>query len=217
MKKIELTTLEQQTRKFEKTHRITVCTSLPIRREEGGVQDYISVISNPGNMQGKAQLNVSFASPLESCRLYTPSPSVSMASTLDIQSETDICEGEQEILSRTASCTDIKSENKPFDTCDTHDQPSIASQDNYSNPAAHIDFSTTELNDSTLSSAKNWKRDTCEVESSSDQDNVISDPMNRISTIPATTMSGEKVKPKHSRKQSFRRRSRTELRGNDQF
>ena len=195
VKKIELTTLEQQTRKFEKTHRITVCASLPIRREEGGVQDYISVISNPGNMQGKAQLNVSFASPLESCRLYTPSPPVSMASTLDIQSETDICEGEQEILSRTASCTDTKSENKPFDTCDTHDQPSISSQDNYSNPAAHIDFSTTELNDSTLSSAKNWKRDTFEVESSSDQDNVISDPMNRISAIPATTMSGEKVEP----------------------
>ena len=192
MKKIKLTTSEQQTRKFEETHRIKVCALLPIGQEDQG---YISVISNPSNVQGKAQLNVSFASPLESCRLYTPSPSVSMASTLDIQSETDMCESEQEILNLTASSTYIKSENKPFDTCDTHDQPSIASQDNYSNPAAHIDFSTTELNDSTLSSAKNWKRDTFEVESSSYQDNVISDPMNRISTIPAATMSGEKVEP----------------------
>ena len=177
MKKIELTTLEQQTRKF----------GIPIKQEEDGAHDCMSVISNPSNVQGKAQLNVSFASPLESCRLYTPSPSLSMASTLDIQSETDTCEIEQEILNP----TNIKS-----DTCDTHNQPSIASQDNYSHPATHIDFSTTELNDIALSNAKNRKlRDAFEVESSLDQDNVISGQINRISTIPATAMFEEKAEP----------------------
>ena len=172
---------------FEKTQRIR------FEEEKDGVREYISEISNQSIVQAKAQLKVNFASPLESCRLYTPSPSVSMASTLDIQSETDMCESEQEILKQTTSSTDVKSENKPFDT---QDQPSIASQDNYSDPAVYIDFSTAELNDGALSSVKNAKlRDAFKVESSLDQSNVISGQMNRISTIPATLMSEEKVEP----------------------
>ena len=69
---------------FEKTHRIR------FGEEKDGIQDYISQISNQSTVQAKAQLKVNFASPLESCRLYTPSLSVSMASTLDIQSETNL-------------------------------------------------------------------------------------------------------------------------------
>ena len=220
-------------------------------------------------MPVKTQLNVSFASPLESCRLYTPSPSLSMASTLDIPSETDMCESnqeilnhtasstnmcesdqeilnhtasstnmcendqeilnhtasstnmcenDQEILNHTASSTDMKSDNKPFDACDTRDQRSTASQDNYSDPAVHIAFSTSELKDSALSSVKNWTlRDAVKVESSLDQVNVISGQMNRISARPATVMSEKEVESSTRENYPSEERSRTELRGNDQL
>ena len=85
----------------------------------------------------KAQLNVSFASLLESCRVYTPSPCLSSASTVDITPEIGTHQGERAATrSEVTSICDVESKFAASESAsDSHDQSQNASEDNHSNEA----------------------------------------------------------------------------------
>ena len=184
IKKIELTGVEQR------------CTGLPAFREEkDDIQNCNHDVSKNSAIRMKAQLNVSFASPLESCCLYTPSVSASTASTADITSETDECESEEKTSKQATTFSDEKNQ--------AEDLIAIISQNNYSDQATGIDFSTTKLDECVIPTADN-----CELKDESADPSHLDESSvkpGQLNTMPETIVSESKTVSDIGRNNPLRR------------
>ena len=191
--KIELKTQKQQARDFGGDHCIRSCKVSSITIEEDENQQARSEIHKGMDIQVRGQLNVSFASPLESCRVYTLSPSLSEASTPDITPEVNMSENEEETLNLVKSPHDTKSDIES--TSDRHDLSPVAFKDNYSNSFPSNSFPT-ESNDNVLFSVNISKSEKAvEVQSNLDEDNVMPGQINHIMTSTMDVMPYEKLQP----------------------
>ena len=171
--KIELKTQEQAW-KCGENHCITSCTVSSIAKEEDDIQNYKSEIPKGSDTQEQVQLRVCFASPLQS-GMYTLSPSLGLANTVDITPEIDVYENEQVKLNQVISVCDIESDITAVKSMsDSRDLSPVAAEDSYSNPVVSISFHTSKLNDSDqLRVSTSKPNEAFEVQSNSGGDRMM--------------------------------------------
>ena len=196
--KIELKTQKQQAKEFDEYYCLRSCAVSFIKASKDGIQHVGLEVHKQNDAQVKGQLNVTFASPLESRRVHTPS----QASTVDVTPEINMSEIEEKTSNRVQSPHYVKGDIAVFkSTSDRHDQSPIAFEDIYSKSVFPNSFRPTVLSDNALLSVNASKsNEAFEVQSNTDENNVMFDQINHITPSPMNVMSDEKLGPNSQEK-----------------